>query len=172
MNTVSPPAAAVVLLPLFQLVRSNQTFVGLMFNPSPVTPGLEANNEKNPSSEDKGANPEASASSSPSLPIALLSLSTYLSSHASSSHRSRAYTRITLTNLCALLSSPAGTRALLDDSPASTAAAAQVRVCRQKLPPLPSPVKERKRLLPAVLDTATLFLRHNLSKRLDVGSYL
>jgi hypothetical protein len=101
--------------------------------------------------------------------VTFLSLSSYLASHGSSTFTSRSYARLTLLLLTTMLSDADGARAMLDERPDE---ARLVRVCRQKPPPLPVSSTKRVRLVSSVIDTATLFLRHNLSRRLDATGHL
>lgn len=50
----------------------------------------------------------------------------------------------------------------------------KIRSCRQKIPLINDigKVKERTRLITSALDSCSLFLRHNLTKKLDAGSYI
>lgn len=156
---LSPPPSTSLLLPILLLARSNQAFIDVLLQPSDL-----------PSSEGEDPTPPSTLS----LPVTLLSLSTYLSAHGSASRRGRTYLRLSLLLLVTLLSSQSGARALIGQQrPAETRS---IRVCRQKLPHLPLPAagagKERVRLVTGALDAATLMLRHNLSRNLDATGHL
>ncbi|KAF8216039.1 hypothetical protein K438DRAFT_1901758 [Mycena galopus ATCC 62051] len=115
-----PIEACVVILPVFEFLRTNPSFPLVLISPSDDT--------------------KSSAISSP--PYTILSLSSYLLTHASST------------------SSP---RAIPNDE--------RIRLCRQRLPVLPVPPSRRPPLC-ALIDCCVLWLRHNLHKRLEVQSYI
>ncbi|KAJ7751293.1 hypothetical protein DFH07DRAFT_745670 [Mycena maculata] len=140
-----PIEACVVLLPLFEFLRTNPTFPLILISPS-----------------DEGT--KSSAISSPSHTI--LSLSSYLLTHASSTSSPRA---IVYANLClnTLLTLVQNDGVLISFSQPSDE---RIRLCRQRLPVLPVPPARRPPLC-ALLDCCVLWLRHNLHKRLEVQSY-
>ncbi|KAJ7161404.1 hypothetical protein C8R43DRAFT_992750 [Mycena crocata] len=140
-----PIEACVVLLPIFEFLRTNSTFPLVLV------------------SSDEGT--KSSAMSSP--PYTILSLSSYLLTHASSTSSPRA---IVYANLClnTLLTLVQNDGVLIAFSQPSDE---RIRLCRQRLPVLPVPPSRRPPLC-ALLDCCVLWLRHNLHKRLEVQSYL
>ncbi|KAJ7040434.1 hypothetical protein C8F04DRAFT_1083551 [Mycena alexandri] len=140
-----PIEACVVVLPIFEFLRTNPTFPLLLISPS-----------------DEGT--KSSAISSPTHTI--LSLSSYLLTHASSTSSPRA---IVYANLClnTLLTLVQNDGVLIAFSQPSDE---RIRLCRQRLPLLPVPPSRRAPLC-ALLDCCVLWLRHNLHKRLEVQSY-
>ncbi|KAN0065742.1 hypothetical protein ACQY0O_000872 [Thecaphora frezii] len=150
-----PPPAVVALLPIFLLGRSNQAFTSTLVSTAGVDGrgAVDVDEERNPY-------------------VSLLSLSTYLCTHAASTPRSRCYARIALLLLLVLLYDPSGARTAIDDSESSASLVQRMRVCRQREPALAYPRSKRSRLLTCNLDVATCHLRYNLSKRLDVHGYL
>ncbi|KAJ7103351.1 hypothetical protein B0H15DRAFT_811913 [Mycena belliarum] len=140
-----PIEACVVLLPIFEFLRTNPTFPLVLVSPSTddTTP---------------------SAVSSP--PSTVLSLCSYLLTHASSTSSPRA---IIYANLClnTLLTLAQNDGVLIAFSQPSDE---RIRLCRQRLPVLPIPPSRRPPLC-ALLDCCVLWLRHNLHKRLEVQSY-
>ncbi|KAJ7110039.1 hypothetical protein C8R44DRAFT_678676 [Mycena epipterygia] len=142
---VPPIEACVVLLPMFEFLRTNPTFPLVLVSPS---------------DEDT----KSSAISSP--PYTILSLSSYLLTHASSTSSPRA---IVYANLClnTLLTLVQNDGVLIAFSQPSDE---RIRLCRQRLPVLPVPPSRRPPLC-ALLDCCVLWLRHNLHKKLEVQSY-
>ncbi|KAM0788767.1 hypothetical protein ACM66B_002857 [Microbotryomycetes sp. NB124-2] len=98
----------------------------------------------------------------PTLPPAMISLASYVLCHAATSPRAQAYSRLCLLILMILVEEGEG-KLTVDSAP--------VRLCRQRQPMLPHNVKQRP-LAAAMLDTAVIFLRHNLRKRMDVETYI
>ncbi|KAJ7446477.1 hypothetical protein B0H11DRAFT_1745875 [Mycena galericulata] len=139
---VPPIEACVVLLPVFEFLRANPTFPLVLISPV-----------------DEDA--KSSAISSP--PYTILSLSSYLLTHASSTSSPRA---IVYANLClnTLLTLVQNDGVLISFSQPSDE---PIRLCRQRLPVLPVPPSRRPPLC-ALLDCCVLWLRHNLHKRLEV----
>ncbi|KAJ6604834.1 hypothetical protein DFH09DRAFT_1123914 [Mycena vulgaris] len=139
-----PIEACVVILPVFEFLRTNPTFPLVLISPSEET--------------------KSSAISSP--PYTILSLSSYLLTHASSTSSPRA---IVYANLClnTLLTLVQNDGVLIAFSQPSDE---RIRLCRQRLPVLPVPPSRRPPLC-ALLDCCVLWLRHNLHKRLEVQSY-
>ncbi|GAA6061252.1 hypothetical protein JCM10212_000693 [Sporobolomyces blumeae] len=132
-----PPTTIAILLPFYEFLSSNKTFGSLVFSSRGDTP--------------------------PPLPRALISLSSYILCHASTSHRAQLYSRLALALLMLLVEeSEGGKLTTKNEEP--------VRLCRQRTPTLQSVVGERP-LVASVLDSVVLFLRHNLKKRLDVEPY-
>ena len=119
----------------------------------------------------------------PPLPHTIVSLSSYLLTHATStSSRAIAYANIALNILLALVETKEIIRVFCEPSPHL------VRLCRQvcptvvsitfalktlvkRLPMLPFAPSPRP-LICAVLDCCILWLRHNLHKRLETSLYL
>ncbi|KAK4055694.1 hypothetical protein OIV83_000240 [Microbotryomycetes sp. JL201] len=98
----------------------------------------------------------------PTLPPAMISLASYVLCHASTSRRAQAYSRLCLLILMILVEEGEGKL---------TVESAPVRLCRQRQPMLPHNTNHRP-LAAAMLDTAVIFLRHNLRKRMDVETYM
>ncbi|KAJ7631175.1 hypothetical protein FB45DRAFT_917728 [Roridomyces roridus] len=140
-----PIEACVVLLPVFEFLRTNLTFPLALISPP-----------------EEGA--KSSAVSSPWSTI--LSLSSYLLTHASSTSSPRA---IVYANLClnTLFTLVRNDGVLFSFSQPSDE---RIRLCRQRLPVLPAPAARRPPLC-ALLDCCVLWLRHNLHKKLEVQSY-
>ncbi|KAI0654234.1 hypothetical protein C8Q70DRAFT_1048092 [Cubamyces menziesii] len=144
-----PIEACVILLPVFEFLHGSATFRKVFAD------NLTAHVEKKTSTP------------IPPLPITLLSLTSYLVSHASSSSSSRsiAYANLALNMLLVMSESDEILSALRADTNE------EIRLCRQRLPPLP-PFQPPKSPLCALLDCCILWLRHNLHKRLEVQCYL
>ncbi|KAJ6519996.1 hypothetical protein C8R45DRAFT_953526 [Mycena sanguinolenta] len=140
-----PIEACVVVLPVFEFLRTNSNFPLVLISPSNDT--------------------KSSAISSP--PYTILSLSSYLLTHASSTSSPRA---IVYANLClnTLLTLVQNDGVLIAFSQPTDE---RIRLCRQRLPVLAVPPSRRSPLC-AVLDCCVLWLRHNLHKRLEVQSYM
>lgn len=137
-----PIEATVILLPLYELLRGNVLFSSVFLS----------SNE-----------PERTM---PSPPSTLLTLSSYLLTHATSTSqpRSVAYANLCMNCLLALIETDAVLVAL------SKPNTVPIRLCRQRLPVLPIPRSGRP-LLCSLLDCCVLWLRHNLHMRLEVQLY-
>jgi hypothetical protein len=172
-----PPSSSCCLLPIYLLARCNEAFVQIALAPPPTTESANALQYTFTSS--------------------LLSLTSYLATHGSSSERSKSYSRLSLLTLLALLSSAAGISAITQAERQGDLTL--IRQCQQKSGPKPvrsptaaesgsgmlsgylaqlslsassiSPQKS-SRLLPYILDCCIQYLRYNLRKRLDVSGYL
>ncbi|KAF9270606.1 hypothetical protein L218DRAFT_914759 [Marasmius fiardii PR-910] len=140
-----PIEACVVLLPLYEFVYANTKFVDVMLETL---------------SDDKN-------SRVPPIPFTILTLSSYLLSHATStsSARSLAYANLSLHCLLAFSESDTMMEALCQPSNHV------IRLCRQRLPHRPVPKPGRAPVC-ALLDCCILWLRHNLHKRLEVHGYI
>ncbi|KAJ7492450.1 hypothetical protein FB451DRAFT_1218339 [Mycena latifolia] len=140
-----PIEACVVLLPIFEFLRANPTFPLVLVSP--------------PTDDTK-----SSAVSSP--PYTILSLCSYLLTHASSTSSPRAivYANLGLNTLLTLAQNDGVLIAFSQPSDE------RIRLCRQRLPVPPIPPSRRAPLC-ALLDCCVLWLRHNLHKRLEVQSY-
>ncbi|CCM03132.1 uncharacterized protein FIBRA_05253 [Fibroporia radiculosa] len=138
-----PIEACVVLLPIFEFLSANTKFRAAFLEPL------------NPDSE-KQVQP---------LPYTLLTLSSYLFTHASSTHAPRAiaYANLALNLLLVLAEAPDILNVF------SHTNGATVRLCRQRPPLLPSSPSSP---VCAILDCCVLWLRHNLHKRLEAYCYL
>ncbi|PWN50947.1 hypothetical protein IE53DRAFT_73098 [Violaceomyces palustris] len=156
-----PPPSAVILLSVFLFSRSNPAFTNLVMR-------IPAQNDDVETRSDQPSPPGSGLA----LYVHLLSISSYLSAHASSNYRSRSFSRIALILMLLLLFDPQGARTVISDHKACQEAVTNVRICRQREPPLSLPSRKRIRLITANLDVATMFLRYNLSKRMDVASYM
>ncbi|KAH9081708.1 hypothetical protein EDB83DRAFT_2334344 [Lactarius deliciosus] len=101
--------------------------------------------------------------SRPPLPHTIVSLSSYLLTHATStSSRAIAYANVALNILLAMVETKEVIRVFCEPSPAPSQA------LHPMLPFTPSP----RPLICAVLDCCILWLRHNLHKRLETSLYL
>ncbi|PVG03294.1 hypothetical protein CPB86DRAFT_749524 [Serendipita vermifera] len=138
-----PIEAAVVLLPLYELLQLNPVF------PSVIAESLS----------------QEAPSKRPPMVFSFMSLASYLFSHASSvgTPRSLAYANLAM-RVCLLVSK--------DESLVTKLARETgiVRICRQRLPKLPDPPASRP-VLCSLFDCCVLWLRHNLHKKLEVASY-
>ncbi|KAG2156639.1 uncharacterized protein EDB93DRAFT_1127654 [Suillus bovinus] len=104
----------------------------------------------------------------PPLSHNILSLSSYVLTHASSSAspRTLAYAKLALNTLLVMSENAHIMSAFC--KPASSKEA--IRLCRQRLPLLPVPSPTRAPIC-ALLDCCVLWLRHNLHKRLEVYAF-
>ncbi|EJF66865.1 hypothetical protein DICSQDRAFT_47463 [Dichomitus squalens LYAD-421 SS1] len=146
-----PIEACVILLPLFEFLHGSSTF-RMVFAST-----LQAEEELG----------KRAATRITPLPLTLISLSSYLFSHASStsSPRAVAYANLAMSTLLVLVESDDVMAALHLDSKED------IRLCRQRQPPLPTVAPPRPPLC-ALLDCCILWLRHNLHKKLEVQCYL
>jgi hypothetical protein len=141
-------------------------------------------NRKFPSIFVEGVNDAAGDKSSrPPLPHTIVSLSSYLLTHATStSSRAVAYANIALNILLALVETKGIIRVFCEPSPHPARLCRQVclaivsiilalKMFLQRLPKLPFTPPPRP-LSCAVLDCCILWLRHNLHKRLETSLYL
>ncbi|RDX51061.1 DUF1741-domain-containing protein [Lentinus brumalis] len=145
-----PIEACVILLPLYEFLHGSALF-RRVFAATLAT----AEEEKK------------TASRITPLPLTLLSLSSYLLSHASSSSSPRAiaYANLAMSTLLVMAESDEIMSSLRADSKED------VRLCRQRQPPLPL-VPPPRPPIGALLDCCILWLRHNLHKKLEVACYL
>ena len=158
-----PIEGCIILLPIFEFVLRNRKFTSIFV---------------------EGVNTAAGDQNSrPPLPHTILSLSSYLLTHATStSSRAVAYANIALNILLALVETKEIMQVFCESSPHP------VRLCRQvcfavvsiilslkmflqRFPVLPFAPSPRP-LICAVLDSCILWLRHNLHKRLETSLYL
>ncbi|UZJ55311.1 hypothetical protein CBS101457_004631 [Exobasidium rhododendri] len=180
-----PPPSACCLLPILLLSRANQAFVDI---------ALAATDEAN---KDEASGKNGNDGIHYTFTSSLLSLSSYLATHGSLSHRSKSYSRLSMLVSLALLSSTAGLSALVHSERQHEIAS--TRQCQQRSGPRsvrnttanetstggfsnfisqlsfsgPSSETNRpNRLLPFILDSCVQYLRYNLRKRLDVSGYL
>ncbi|KAI0068085.1 DUF1741-domain-containing protein [Artomyces pyxidatus] len=146
-----PIEACVVLLPIFEFLNRNATIVTYLAE------GIRPNDSENPATNSKPT----------PLPYTLISLSSYLMTHASSlsSARATSYANLTLHILLDFVEKEELLRALCE--PRSH----DIRLCRQRPPLLPLVSPPRPPIC-AILDCCVLWLRHNLHKRLEVHMYL
>ncbi|KZP25398.1 hypothetical protein FIBSPDRAFT_1041539 [Athelia psychrophila] len=142
-----PIEAVVVILPIFELLRLNSTF--------PVILALSIS---------QGA--DQAANTLP-LPLTLISLSSYLLTHASSisSPRATAYANLALNTLLSFAQNESIMGIFCQPFQGT------IRLCRQRLPLLPSTTPPKAPVC-ALLDCCVLWLRHNLHKRLEVHSHI
>ncbi|OCH94681.1 hypothetical protein OBBRIDRAFT_788932 [Obba rivulosa] len=141
-----PIEACVVLLPIFEFSHANGTFRSAIIEP------LDQSKER-------------SKEGSP-LAYTLLTLFSYILSHASSSSSARAiaYANLSLNILLIMVEDEKILSSLCSPSKAN------IRMCRQRPPLLPAFLPRAP--ICAVLDCVLLWLRHNLHKRLEVHSYI
>ncbi|KAI0375187.1 hypothetical protein BV20DRAFT_934181 [Pilatotrama ljubarskyi] len=144
-----PIEACVILLPLFEFLHGSATFRQVF------AATLTSQEER-----------KTSTPVTP-LPLTLLSLSSYLLSHASSSSSPRAiaYANLAMNTLLVISESAEILVALRNDTQD------EIRLCRQRPPPLP-PFQPPRPPLCAMLDCCILWLRHNLHKRLETQCYI
>ncbi|KAI9065925.1 hypothetical protein FKP32DRAFT_1623459 [Trametes sanguinea] len=144
-----PIEACVILLPLFEFLHGSETFRKVFAET--LTAGAE----------------KKTTTAITPLPLTMLSLFSYLVSHASSSSSARAipYANLSLNTLLVISESNDVLAALTKDTHA------EIRICRQRLPPLP-PFQPPRSPICALLDCCILWLRHNLHKKLEVHCYL
>ncbi|KAI0257195.1 hypothetical protein BJV78DRAFT_1160862 [Lactifluus subvellereus] len=142
-----PIEACIILLPILEFVLRNRTFSSIL---------IERINDI-----------QSDENLRPSLPHTIISLSSYLLTHATSTSSFRAigYANVALHILLAFVESDEVIRAFCEPSPQP------VRLCRQRLPILPFSPSPHP-LICAVLDCCILWLRHNLHKRLEASLYL
>ncbi|KAG8708439.1 hypothetical protein FRC08_018888 [Ceratobasidium sp. 394] len=102
----------------------------------------------------------------------LMSMASYVLAHAGTTgvgeSRAEAYAKLVLDSIQQCVSDEEIIRAMCSPPTKDDKA---VWICRQKLPHLPLRT-EPAPLIRSVLDACVLYLRHNLSKRLECGSYL
>ncbi|KZT02439.1 DUF1741-domain-containing protein [Laetiporus sulphureus 93-53] len=146
-----PIEACVILLPIFEFLSVNSTFHTVFTEPL-----------RNESLEEHSS---AGTKVAP-LPYTLLTLFSYLLTHASSTHSSRAiaYANLALSILLVMAESRVVLQTLCE------AKEADVRLCQQRLPLLPATPPRAP--ICALLDCCVLWLRHNLHKRLEVYAYV
>jgi hypothetical protein len=145
-----PIEATVSLLPVFEF---------LFFNP--LFPRVLVDMIQKPSDSKQSA-------LVPPLAYNILSLSSYVLTHASSSAspRTLAYANLAMNTLL-VMSENAYIMSVFCKPTSSKEA---IRLCRQRLPLLPVPSPTRAPIC-ALLDCCVLWLRHNLHKRLEVYTF-
>ncbi|KAI9570258.1 hypothetical protein HD554DRAFT_2188759 [Boletus coccyginus] len=143
-----PIEASVSLLPLFEFLFFNPHFTQVFTDTT---------------HSDNGA---TSTSRIPPLPHTILSLSSYLLTHGTSSASSRAmaYANLAMNTLLIMAENARVMDVFCGQS------VQPIRLCRQRLPLLPTPASTRPPIC-ALLDCCVLWLRHNLHKRLEVYTY-
>ncbi|KAJ7597517.1 hypothetical protein C8J56DRAFT_321871 [Mycena floridula] len=141
-----PIEATVVLLPLYEFIRTNPTFSVVL---------LEYIFEDNLKTQKK-----------PPPQFTILTISSYLLTHATSlsSSRSIAYANLALSSLLALVENEQMLASFCQPT------SVKIRLCRQRVPLLPIPRSNRPPL-GALLDCCVIWLRHNLHLRLEVALY-
>ncbi|KAG1783513.1 hypothetical protein EV702DRAFT_1053969 [Suillus placidus] len=145
-----PIEATVSLLPVFEFLFFNPLFAQVLVDMIPK-----------PSDSKQSA-------LVPPLAYNILSLSSYVLTHASSSAspRTLAYANLALNTLL-VMSENARIMSVFCKPTSSKEA---IRLCRQRLPLLPVPSPTRAPIC-ALMDCCVLWLRHNLHKRLDVYTF-
>ncbi|KAF9041727.1 hypothetical protein BDZ89DRAFT_1207601 [Hymenopellis radicata] len=139
-----PIEATVILLPLYEFLRGNMLFSSIFL--------------ESLSDEDSQYHP----------PLTIISLSSYLLTHATSASqpRSIAYAGLGLNVLLALVENDAALTVF------SRPCKQYIRLCRQRLPLLPAPARTGRVPICALLDCCVLWLQHNLHIRLEVQLYM
>ncbi|TFY70009.1 hypothetical protein EVJ58_g112 [Rhodofomes roseus] len=147
-DDVRPIEACVILLPIFEFLHANERFHTILLEPLTVDAEQQA------------------TARTPPLPYTLLTLASYLLTHASSVHAPRAigYAHLSLNILLVMAESKIIMEVFCNRGDAD------IRLCHQR-PPLLAFTGSRKPVC-AILDCCVLWLRHNLHKRLEVHSYL
>ncbi|KAH7927264.1 hypothetical protein BV22DRAFT_1032014 [Leucogyrophana mollusca] len=143
-----PIEATVAILPIFEFLFFNQLF------PQVLVESISHTEEKTQNGR------------LPPLPFTILTLSSYLMTHASSSSSPRAiaYANLSMSILLVMAENTLVMKSLCQPSREG------IRICRQRLPVLPIPSSSRPPIC-ALLDCCVLWLRHNLHKRLEVHTY-
>ncbi|TDL28331.1 hypothetical protein BD410DRAFT_737549 [Rickenella mellea] len=149
-----PIQASVILLPLYEFVHLNDIFATVLVESILSPPGdIKATN----------------SSSRLPLPHTVLTISSYILTHASSVSSRRA---VAYANLCLhILLVAAENDVILSAFSQAQKSPSPVRLCRQRLPLLPI-LPPAHPLTCALLDCCVLWLKHNLHKRLEVHSYI
>ncbi|KZT30822.1 hypothetical protein NEOLEDRAFT_1053272, partial [Neolentinus lepideus HHB14362 ss-1] len=144
-----PIEAALALLPAYEFLHANQTFSSLLLEE------LHLAAEK------------STAGSGKPLLVTLLTLSSYILSHATSSGspRAAAYGNMALHVLRVVVENDSIFRVFYEPCKID------IRLCRQRLPGLPVQTTPRPPIC-ALLDCCLLWLRHNLHKKLQASSYI
>ncbi|KIM47751.1 hypothetical protein M413DRAFT_439420 [Hebeloma cylindrosporum] len=142
-----PIEVSVVLLPIYEFLGPNPLFATVLL-------------------EDLVSPPSEGVQITP-LPCTMISFASYLCTHASSeaTPRSIAYASLALNVLLSLVEN----NMVMEFS--SQADFPTIRLCRQRLPSLPSPPRSTQPPVNSILDCCILWLRHNLYRRLEVHSY-
>lgn len=162
-----PIEASVVLLPIFEFLLVNETFLKVF------VAGIDSGTKH----QTDHVTP---------LPLTIISLASYLLTHATStsSPRSIAYANLALSILLVMAESDDVMAALCKPTSDTIRICRQVRINLKSLSPTKSRNQsfQRPPLLPvppaprqpicALLDCCVLWLRHNLHKRLEVQSYM
>ncbi|KAI0801082.1 hypothetical protein C8Q74DRAFT_1240211 [Fomes fomentarius] len=145
-----PIEACVIMLPLYEFLQGSPTFRRIFASTLAAA------------EEDK-----KTATRITPLPLTLLSLSSYLLSHASSSSSPRAiaYANLALNTLLVMSENDEIMAALQEESKED------IRLCRQRQPPLPL-VQPPRPPIGVMLDCCISWLRHNLHKKLETACYL
>ncbi|KAF8323104.1 hypothetical protein DL93DRAFT_625081 [Clavulina sp. PMI_390] len=148
-----PPLEALALLPMKDFLLDNPSFPLLSTRPIPQ-------------SAPEGPAWLKSLPATVHLAHSVISLASYILTHATASNspRAAAYASLALTVLQAWIRDPFVLKTFALEK-------AEVRLCRQRTPFLPLPRKERP-VLCSVLDCCVLWLRHNLHKNLQASSHI
>ncbi|KIY69176.1 hypothetical protein CYLTODRAFT_237652 [Cylindrobasidium torrendii FP15055 ss-10] len=138
-----PIEATVILLPIYEFIYSNSLF---------VSETLKSLSDPDTQSH---------------LLLTILSLSSYVLTHASSTSqpRSLAYANLALHTLLTFAENDAVLTVFC--RPCKQ----YIRLCRQREPDLPTPVRTGRAPICALLDCCILWLRHNLHLKLEVQMY-
>ncbi|KAG6380882.1 hypothetical protein JVT61DRAFT_5273 [Boletus reticuloceps] len=143
-----PIEASVSLLPLFEYLFFNPLFTQVFTDTAHTD------------------NSETATSRIPPLSYTVLSLSSYLLTHgtSSASPRAMAYANLAMNTLLIMAENSRVMDVFCGQS------VQLIRLCRQRLPWLPTPASTRPPVC-ALLDCCVLWLRHNLHKRLEIYTY-
>ncbi|KAF9245790.1 hypothetical protein BU15DRAFT_85478 [Melanogaster broomeanus] len=144
---IRPIEASVSLLPIYEFLFFNPLFTQIFMDVS----------------FDKAA---TSTSRSPRLAHTIISLSSYLLTHgtSSSSPRARAYANLAMNVLLVMAENSRVMDVFCGES------SQPIRLCRQRMPLLPLATSSCPPVC-ALLDCCILWLRHNLHKHLEVYTY-
>ncbi|KIJ66287.1 hypothetical protein HYDPIDRAFT_174431 [Hydnomerulius pinastri MD-312] len=149
-----PIEACVSLLPLFEFLFFNPLFTQTFMDSA------------SPSHHTTTTTTTTTLTRNPPLPYTILSLSSYLLTHATSCSSPRAMTYANLAmNMLLVMAENAR---VMDVFCGESVQA--IRLCRQRMPLLSPPMSTRPPIC-ALLDCCILWLRHNLHKRLEVSTY-
>ncbi|KAG1757162.1 hypothetical protein EDB19DRAFT_1656167 [Suillus lakei] len=149
-----PIEATVSLLPVFEFLFFNPLFAQVLVDMIP-TPDSKPSDSKQ-------------SALVPPLAYNILSLSSYVLTHASSSAspRTLAYANLALNTLLVMSEN----MHIMSVFCKPTSSKEAIRLCRQRLPLLPVPSPTRAPIC-ALLDCCVLWLRHNLHKQLEVYTF-
>ncbi|KAI9264667.1 hypothetical protein EDC94DRAFT_658634 [Helicostylum pulchrum] len=143
-----PSAQTALLLPLYDLINTNSFFVHTLVN---TCTKLDVKYKDDPQSK-------------VTLITSLFSFASYLFQN-NRTDRTNIYSRLVLTIFLRLTEENSVMNYI-----AKEGSTANVRLCRQRSPPLPL-IKSSRSLFCNILDNMLLFIKHNVRKKLDLVSY-